>query len=805
MVHSLRKYVCKRGSALFMVISTMTALMVTCMAMFFSVVSARDAQYAVFNEKQAYQSGISIADTVLGGLKDGTLNALLEKMGDMEEGDVLSTNGNGFASMDPSGTKEDVSQMGAYNVDITRLGDETIDGVNNMTFDIATTTLVNGAQETTHMYIHIAKSEVSGGNVGDANIFAATGYVPNDAYLDGGYFITDVFFDTQYTVVNSGIGGKKDLYLGGNLSCGGSINVNNYLQPAGKKIPECKKATTWAIRDTYYVAESLSEAQVQQLYEGSNVFVGGNMIIDRVDAGFKGIDLDGSSGDKINVYIRGNLVGNQIDFTNCNVFVKGNINVTTQIEGSNHKIYCNGSSTVSTDGNWSKGMADNPGCLSYSDFKDKLDEATTTRTYYKWELNDSKSSEDDYIPELDESQSPTKITIKLNSHNEPYEGVSAFKTVYTIAYPGSSSASTADVECKGGIIEDCIVNPTMYDSLTIVIDTGEDEDNIMYFRIKANCDSTGNVNAENKDTFSWFPPMVGKENPGQPLNILVKGRGSVVIDIPEGVTYQDVPGQQFMHYSWFNLLGGEEGKKTANAKLSDGNWGNVTYYYYNSSNLRSYDSTVEKCQKMIHTDCSGNDPTDHCTLCTYTDAESSSTCPECGTKKHTVTCDIHGDVLTYCPSCKPKGFESANCSNHVGLGDNGEVKKFISDNSLDVSKITDSEENLIFPHTNIYLISCAESADVRFCKTRDDVQVKANAFYGYVYAPYMTFKAEGNSGGGNRFLGGLTVSDFILNDTYAFTACYPEKMPQELMGEDALNNALNGLTSKSWKISLGSY
>ena len=82
-----------------------------------------------------------------------------------------------------------------------------------------------------------------------------------------------------------------------------------------------------------------------------------------------------------------------------------------------------------------------------------------------------------------------------------------------------------------------------------------------------------------------------------------------------------------------------------------------------------------------------------------------------------------------------------------------------------------------------------------------------NGFVGYIYAPYMTFKAYGDNAGGGyvRFFGGLTVSDYIIDDSTSFLACWPEKLPTELMGQECFDNQLNGIASRGWKITLGSH
>ena len=72
MRHTLRKYLSNRGSALFMVLSTMTALLISCTAMYFSVVSSRSTQYAVFYQQQSYQSATSLADAVMASIVSGS-------------------------------------------------------------------------------------------------------------------------------------------------------------------------------------------------------------------------------------------------------------------------------------------------------------------------------------------------------------------------------------------------------------------------------------------------------------------------------------------------------------------------------------------------------------------------------------------------------------------------------------------------------------------------------------------------------------------------------------------------------------
>lgn len=200
MTHTLRKYMSNRGSALFMVLSTMTALLMAVMAMYFSVVSSRSVQYAVFNQNQSYQSAVSIQDALVNWMSANSSSELAGKMMALPEGGTLTTNGNDFFALNPSGANDEENQLGAYDVNITKVKPETIGGVTCTTFDVATTVSVGGVRETIHIYWHIPPTKTQDSKV-NSDIFASTGYVPNNADVASGMFETRSVFDNEF--VNS--------------------------------------------------------------------------------------------------------------------------------------------------------------------------------------------------------------------------------------------------------------------------------------------------------------------------------------------------------------------------------------------------------------------------------------------------------------------------------------------------------------------------------------------------------------------------------------------------------------------------
>ncbi|MCH5205521.1 MAG: hypothetical protein J1F09_01125 [Oscillospiraceae bacterium] len=772
MAHTFRKYLSNRGSALFMVLSTMTALLICCMAMYFSVVSSRSTQYAIFNQQQAYQSATSINDALLGGLNDGTLSSFYLAIQGLSVGESITTNSNGFATFDVAGAGAvDEDQLGAYTVTVTRLEDEMVSGALTATYDITITTSVNGVKDVYHSIFHMGGS-VPEPTPAPTQVFAATGYVPNDVFLDGGTFMTDAFFDNEQTIVNAY--GGKNMKLYGNLSAGGSLLIHGYLIPSGDK------PVTYAIRNNY-TTDFNSPIDFPNTGARSTVLVGGDMTFNSI-GGFS----------NANVYVLGNMyaLANGLQDTNATFYVDGDVYLHKDLSGKANKIYTNGtiylidsvitkelfaiSGTAASKGPWVDPAPTDTSYMGVSQMTKLLDEKTASNVYYKWIINDNNPTKDAYVKELDESRPSTvvKKTLKFNS-NWNTQPVSVCELKYS------------DAE-KGCIIEDVqLDNGNQFQHLAVIIDTGDDEDNIYTIRVKANRDYDGDgVN----ETFSWYPY---DSNPWSSTRVavLVKGRGSVVIDIPEGVIYQDMDRQMILHYNWFVLAGGKPEAKTIGGY-------NIDVYNVEAAMQRSGMDVL--MTSFVHTDCKSGDG------CSYTEGSTTNTC-SCGETLKSVKCSVHGALNDFCPSCHPEKSNNhfGECVNHVGRK---EIDDYLATHSAVAANMNrDSSGNIIYPTTNIFLVSCSESANIRLgYKANSTDALMQNGFFGYIYAPYMTFKGvdDGAGGGMVRLMGGLCVSDYIIDSSISMVACWPEKLPTDLMGEDCKKDQLAGIAPKSWKISL---
>ncbi len=799
MGHTLNKYLSNRGSALFMVLSTMTALMICCMAMYFSVISSRSTQYAIFNQQQAYQSATSLSDALIAGMMKGEngFKDISDEIWNLDEGASVTTSTNGFKTFSPDGTgKEDDDQVGAYMMTVTRLPDETLpDGTVVRVFDIMVTSSVNGTKEIFHNIIQMTQTVASNPPIGPTNVFTATGYVPNDVYIDGGDIRTDVFFDNEHTIINAYP--STGLSFDGNLFCGGSLTVNGWLQSTAKK------PVTFAVRNaytnhsnnpiTFAAVPDSAKTELEKAKARSTVMIGGNY-----DAAQSG------SFANANVYILGDFIvgGNVID-SSSKYFVDGDIILKKgEYGGYWHNlsnVYCNGKvdSSQNTGGGINGALAgkwtgfaqgkDKNGYMTVTEMLNLLNEKTQTGTYYKWIV--------DY--EGVNLSSTAEKTIHFST-----DAADPIPTVYL----GNASGKKKD----GCVIKEVTVKNTNnvggdMCNLTLVIDTGEDPDNTYTIKLKPNRDfvKTGS-DPDAKDSFCFFPrnTLTGKdtyqENSNINFQILTMGRGSVIIDIPDGVIYQEEDRSKFMHYGWFALKGGRE------HFFGDGSETTRKEKIEHTAFVRAGDSSGDAnfFTQFVHRECVEGDG------CNYNEKTLTDKCPSCGAQLVTAECDIHGKVDTYCENCTPNRKDHTGvCKNRV---DRKAVDNYLKDHDAIKSMMTDSKGELIYPNVNIFLVSCDENANIRISSRvgetpQDDADpFMQNSYFGFIYAPYMTYKAKGdNSGGGMvKLMGGLTVSDYIIDDSYSIISCWPDKFPEDLMHPDSLKNPLKGNTNQSWKIDL---
>ncbi len=796
MRHTLRKYLSSRGSALFMVLSTMTALLIVVMAMYFSVVSSRSVQYAVFNREQSYQSSISVADAVIAGLNDGKLNTLSGEFFKLKVGETKSTNGNGFASLTGTGTKEDDPNIGAYDVTVTRLNDEG----EYYVYDFVVTAMVNGVTETTHTLVRLSSGDPTPPPAGKT--FTATGYLPNENWVGLGNYYDEVHIDSEYCVV-----GLDGATIFGNFTAAGSVEINNTTQSNydGLYSIATYEAKHWSVGGNLQISQSMAGYGKMSEWltngtaeEHTTLIVGGNLIIENNGH----LDIP----QYVDIYVLGDCyVGTLSQNMAGNLFVGGTLYSVGDLYGSGVPIiitsnsagyiYLSNSDDIDkySVGGWGNpnihieawGDTDETRCiLSQSDAIDELNTAIGSNSYPKW------------IPEVD---SDDVVDIAFNSYNNDSDAASMDRLDLNgrNVPKGRVVYEEEDLKFVKGSHESATIG-NIYDlapmhgapgvnNYYIVIDTGDDPENVFTIRLLANRNldpDENDVQAKSSnrtekydadelgenETFMWRPydgTACNPEDASTLTYVLIKGAGTVVFDIPEGVTYQSTWSDFVGHMNWFALL-------------ADGTSNGLPV-------IGARDSMPKAVNKMVHKTCTGSHK------CEYTQTKDGKKLED-----GYWWCETHEYLVESTAATADELIEDGVCPcvNRVGR------KEIASSFNLDsftgdlVSR--DSAGNFIYPTTNLWFVSCDENAQIRMAQTKNNDHIMYNTTFGFVYAPYMTFVAKSPSAEpGLRLAGGLIVSDLLLNDRYAYIYIAPEINYSELIGTNT--DWLTPQGNRSWR------
>ena len=518
MKHALRKYLSPCGSALFMVVSTMAALTVLVTAMYMSVLSSRQVQYATFDQEQAYVTSTSVADIFTAYISDSknASTTIMKKISTMKAGQTITTNGNDFAAF--GGTKED-SAIGAYTVDIKRLNNETISGVDWNVYDVAVTVQKNGIAETTHSLVRSKNGEPTQMEPID-RFFTSTGYLPNDVWISSITSDSTVYCDNEYTVFakDKNAAGDGDVMLNMDIICAGGALFND--QSTFKPFDE---PLTWVFGNNLTIGKDCTASTFElgkSSSERGKIIVGGDMIA----SAYGSRDF----GEYTDVYVFGDLYieGNPISFKG-NLYVKGDIIVKDSNRHKFSSLYLNGTMKSAVPG----------GTVNTGELV--LHDMTTNKEVFNDAITESTKILDNRIGA---------------SVFPKWQAKTSGLTENPITF---RKCGTADAKYIHYIKDDCTIgtvrdvgdgsdSPTNF---TIILDTGDDPNNVLTIGLSGNVDNDGDGKYE---TFMWFPDTDSSRR----ISVVIVGRGSVVIDVPDGVTYQATDREFFGHIAWFMMGGG---------------------------------------------------------------------------------------------------------------------------------------------------------------------------------------------------------------------------------------------------------
>lgn len=782
MKHALRKYISPCGSALFMVVSTMAALIVLVTAMYMSVLSSRQVQFATFDQEQAYVTSTSIADIICSYIADGknSGNAFVKNVVGLENvGDSISTNGNGFASLSDSGTLDD-TLLGGYDVTVTKQKDETISGTTWHVYDVAVTVSNNGILETTHTFLRTKDPEPD--DMPDIDrFFTATGYVPNDVLVSAINLNSTAYYDSEFVRfgdIESGYNPDNKpntVTIRSGLICAGSVEFDK-----GNNLKiDINEPTDWYIGNNMTVKPggtvnfSLGgSGAVESSKDRGRIFIGGDLNINTTTN-------IGSDNKPTDVYVLGDVNISATFTMNGNLYVAGNVNITDIPQAAvfygQSKIYhtgktiniqtnpynsslvwltYNGGNTTLDDvlaNRWDT-ITTNDISVSLTDVSAKLDTAIGASVYYKWypDIDDAKANVrniifNGYYEAVDvagiEVVKDSGDLVPMSTY-KPYN-----KEIGSLTEVAPKRVEYIDSDCTIGDIVD--IGQAGIGPHTIIFDTGA-AGNVLTINLQANMCLNG---SDEPNGFAWgvayaesdvLDPHTDEKltdsQPGQAMTVLTVGDGTLVLNVPDGVTYQAADYEFLGHYAWFKLTGGDYDTATG-------------AYIANIS-----DSDVSTVQSMIH-------DADGCTSCVYEPKKNSD-------GEDGFTCTVHGGFIE--GTEKPS---SCVCTGRV------EKDKFTGDKYLYDGLPQKA-------NVNIFIVSCDESADIQIgCLKYETGEKKSvrDKYFGYVYAPYMTYMDMSDSNGhGLKCCGGLIVSDYVMSGYYDYVFALPDVSLREIIGDDYL-------------------
>lgn len=736
MKHALRKYLSPCGSALFMVVSTMAALTVLVTAMYMSVLSSRQVQYATFDQEQAYVTSTSVADIFTAYISDSknASTTIMKKISTMKAGQTITTNGNDFAAF--GGTKED-SAIGAYTVDIKRLNNETISGVDWNVYDIAVTVQKNGIAETTHSLVRSKNGEPTQMEPID-RFFTSTGYLPNDVWISSITTDSTVYCDNEYTVFakDKNAAGDGDVMLNMDIICAGGALFNDQ-----STFTSFDEPLTWVFGNNVTFGQGFTPSDFNL---GTNtgrgrIIVGGDMKLDGRNAG-KTIPSN------VDVYVFGNLyLGKCYANFNGNLYVGGNIIAENNNSHQFGSVYVDGEMKTASGGTISGSCNKKGKCPTdvMDAARKTLDDKIGGSVFPKWQAKTAGLSEE-------------PIVFK-NSDGADGKFVHYIKDDCTIR-----DIRITNVEGSGSKVND----------YSIILDTGDDPEHVLTLRVEAN--ASGN-------TFMWLPDFSSSQH----ISVVIVGRGSVVIDVPDGVTYQATDREFFGHIAWF-MMGGGSIQYTSSGVLYLKKPDDL--YKTLNNNIKSGDFILQYPDGT----------------CSYTKigtgSDAAYTCSSHGGsyEAHNVDKVKEGRKDSLCRGRilrnKVDAFYAANSSIKNNI-----VEYYTSCYGPSLNSSSGYSSDCYYPNVNAFVISVLENADIQLGVdklTRSPIM--QNVFCGYVYAPYMTYVCVGSGGGGVKNVGGMIVSDIALSGPYNYIFAQPERTISQISGEDM--DSLQPSGSRVWRV-----
>lgn len=606
----------------------------------------------------------------------------------------------------------------------------------------------------------------------------ATGYSTVNSSIGNGVYNMPLYFENEYTVIG---GQEYHPHINSDLTCKGNLSMVLCGNPPDTSVP-----VTWVVGNDLELDCNNNSLRIDlkgKSYQPSRLIIGGDLISSDANTNYSLYIASNTE-----VYVQGDVYikkGIKIE-ANAKMYVKGNVYITDPTFSDYYNTLLANWNVNTTNffvgGKIWDTKNDVDAAESYyiedykfSTFVGALD-VTSSDWINAWSTLDGRMNSPAYerLPVIDSEDSLPHVTLLYNNdyRDADYNG----KTITGVTM--INEELTIDKYPDGVIIDDLIdvaeynrdnnitvpgsneiYSPNQKNIYCTVIDTGEDPNGVFKLLVKPNHDYDGDgIN----ETFTWLPLKYAEYKSYCSMHpyVLIKGRGTLAIEVPEGTTYQAAYKEVFMHINWFTMLGGRiDYTRDGNPYVEERDM--VIDRSGSTALENGWIHTADNCDNVM------------CSIVQKTETD------ENGEAVEVHYCEIHDRKVNLLET-------AANDCGCSGVIEKIQIDSWISENlsgksAEQIAAFTDSNGDTIYPNVNTLLVSNDDSAQISLAYVDGEETLLSNTFWGWVYAPYMNYmgKCEGidssRTSSGTRIVGGMVVSGYCADDLYTNTYCRPDE------------------------------
>lgn len=580
-----------KGSVLFFIIAIMSVMIVLASAVYYSTVSARKQVEIEYGDEQSYQSAIALNNIISDYITKKPNSDFVKTIAGMKTNGetIVSTSADGI-----EGFSELAPGLGDYKITVTKVADGTEEGTKVVR--ITTDVTVNGEKSTIST---VGEFKVKEEAYNFDRFFTSTGYAPNDVYMSGMDITSTMYLDNEYSQVGGEQGGSHinlyseiiaagtlklnnapinsgksnnpiDLTVGNNLylskAAGDGLNLQGGTLRVGGSVAQLsncfpfRRGNMYYIMGDYYGACASTEADLTDMicvdgdfvvfgnmkYSGK-LYVNGNVYVDKSHN--QGLISN-------QMYVGGNIYfspgfGNMENYVKHITFVdsdgsKHTYSNLTDAKASGRVVECASAITLTLDEK-----------ATITDLKESIDDIKAVNGNggytYVWPSQEKLCDNiDDVKAEINRKIGDPKY-INWNIESK-FKNGETLKEATNIEYKfvdyKAEHVVTLSAKDKTEYVMGNIKFPINYDNFGIIFDTdaGGGTYKDIYVYLKPNCEyyeENGQEKYRAEDPtkyncFMWNPPKgssyVGEKN-NNPFHVFVKGKGSLILVLPDGVKY----------------------------------------------------------------------------------------------------------------------------------------------------------------------------------------------------------------------------------------------------------------------------